>query len=391
MASAPGPSKGLIRKKSRISTLGSRRSAEQLETVVKTALDVISNCIKSSEYLKQLCGKLKGLKIEVTPPMKKIIDRLNDDTEAIKKLKEKIASIKEGFTNKNFKSLKKDLKAMVDNIETISMEKAQLVSEILCQSEASKIIKSFEKSANEATDINQHLMPDTQTKIFIETVIDRNRKIIECLELLYKLIPNYIRDEKENILNLPSTSKEALNNEKVPSRSKETSSKNRIPTQLLILEKKLPIDRDVTLSLIGNIEIEDGAAATNASNRTSSLSESARKEEQRRLLSGYLLDDTGVIDEVVLELQEPKGDLMNFSENISASQRNLTARGEINGRVMNQPLPVFEVDISENIQTPRGAKVIAVVESEAGRAQQVGVLLPSTTPGRSIHGRFNAR
>ena len=137
--------------------------------------------------------------------------------------------------------------------------------------------------------------------------------------------------------------------------------------------------------LIGNVLIEDESGNCQSSCRA----KCDQNQEYRHVLYGFLEEDNGSLEKVRLELTEPIGDLINFSNSSSGFNRSLTARIEIDGKSLEEYLPVVEIDLLNENSSPEAAKVIAIVENNlTGRPQKVEVALVPTSTDKQIHGKI---
>lgn len=337
------------------------------ENAAKSALEVIENCIKNGQEILKVC---RNDGIAKSPALKQITDRIEEDTKAVVQLKEKVASLHESARNGNQDAMKWQFVEMMSETGNISMEKLQMFSDLLCLTETSSVKKKFQESEQELLKIDKNSMPDENARKFTEMLVSRNRKIIDCLDFVYKLLPKVFvakSGEDQKLLELSTTM----------NRSKK-------PRKLYILGENFaqqPLQEN-QFSFLGNITIEGGSGDLQPSRLASN-----QQPHYRQLLSGYLEDDEGNLDQVFLKLTEPFGDLMNFTD---VGLQNLTAKIEIDGQMSEHPLPVVEIDLLAG-QTPteEAAKVIAIVENNrTGGNQEIEVALVPTSPQEAVHGRI---
>ena len=131
---------------------------------------------------------------------------------------------------------------------------------------------------------------DATTKSFLENLIERNRKIVKCLNNVMLKLSSFQEQNESN----------------------KTSGK--LKKKLFIFNDDLQnslTSNSTRKSQIGTIEIQGGASGS------SQASTSLNQSSGRRLVSGFLLDEAqGGID-VMLELKEPatqEGQNANTSE-----------------------------------------------------------------------------
>lgn len=344
-------------------------SSDQFETAMKSALNVITNCIANSEDLINLCKNYQQQEgINMTPGLKIIVDRIIEDTKAVVNLNAKVAKIKESVKSDNFETIKNDFDGMMRGIDTISNEKLKMFSALICLTEASHVRKRLAQSEKELNEMDPSLLPDDKMKKLARVLVERNKTIMDCLDNFYALMSK-----------LP----DAVSGQPGP-----TKSCSKLPKKLFILgenlQQKLP-DLAVQTKLIGSVVIEDESGKC----RSPSRRKFDQPNDYRYLLSGFLEEDNGNLQEVRLELTEPIGDLINFSEDSSGFDRPLTARVEINGNPLEMSLPVVEIDLLDKDMSAEAARVIAIVENkETGMPQKVELSLIPTSPEKQIHGKI---
>jgi hypothetical protein len=337
------------------------------ETSTKTALEVIENCVKNGQDLLKACAKVKDDGSVKSAALKQMIDRVQEDTKAIVKLKEKFVKLHESVRDGIQESIKQDFVEIING--EISKEKLQLFSDLLCLTETSNVKKKFQESERELKKIDKNSLPDENTKKFADMLVTRNQKIIECLEYVYKSLPKLLAvkgGDDDRFLEVLSV-----------------SNRTKAPKKLYILGENLTRPpQEHEFSFMGNITIEGGAGDLQPSRFMSHV-----QPQYRIILSGYLEDDEGNLEEVALKLMKPVGDLMNFTE---VGVHNLTAKIELDGQVIDQLLPVIEIDVFDGQKpTEEAAKVIAIVENErTGMNQEVEVALVPTSPQQTVHGRI---
>lgn len=346
-------------------------SSDQFELALSSALDVIARCIGSNEKLVKDCEEYKAAGVS-SPYLLRIIGRIQEDTQAVVNLKQKISQLNSSIKSGNLLQMRQEFEKMMRSVENISTEKMKMFSEVLCLTETSNVKKRFLETEKELNEMDETQLPDAKTKHLAKLLIERNKKMVRCLDYFNVLLPKLLSEQDTRFLNIMPRS---------PLFNQSQSTK-----KLYILGESLQqrLPEGQRASLIGKVIIEDESRS-----RQKSRSENSQQQEHRRLLSGFLEDDMGNLEEVRLQLIEPLGDLMNFSDTSIGANRTLTAKVEINGQINEKSLPVVEVDLSEDQLSEEAAKVIVIVENkETGNQQPVEMTLVQTSPGAQVHGRI---
>jgi hypothetical protein len=241
-------------------------------------------------------------------------------------------------------------------MDSISSENVNQVVEALMRSKTSKAIRKFEDFEN----LVKNFKGDNVTKDFVHVLIDRNQKIVRCLNHVIHLLP--IPPTIDCSQGIPSSPK----------------SKRRLFILSDDLQKTVASPNMSHMSKVGTITIQsDGAAA-----QTSSVTFGSQTvTHHRRFVNGILQDDVSSM-EVMLELKEPASDSINFID-FSSTMNRLSASLAMNGEEL-ENIEVYEISITE---TPNN--VIAVVENErTGEHEEVSVQIVPTEPNNDCHGRI---
>lgn len=323
---------------------------------LKCVLDLLQNCIHNGHEVKKLCdGTPETLKSNEL--IRQFVEKINEETKALEKMKKKIFSMMDSNTQKDYDKLKDELQNMINSMDSISNENVNQVIEALMRSKTSKTMRKFADWENLVKDFKG----DNVTKEFVNVLIDRNQKIIKCL--------NRVIDK------LPILATANCNNEALP----PTPKRNR---KLFILsddlQKTIALPDRRQMSKIGTVTIHsDGSAA-----QATSVSFEGQTLMPRRNISGFLLDDVSGI-EVHLELREDfsssTSDLIDLSSTTSKLEASLKLEGE-----PLENIEIFEISI---LDIPN--EVIAVVENDqTGEREEVAVQIVAAEPNNEVHGRI---
>lgn len=348
-------------------------SSDQFERALSSALDVIARCITSSEKLVKECENYKTAGAGASPFFLNIIKRIQDDTQAVVSLKKKFSQLNRSIKSGNLQQMREEFDRMMKSVDNISTEKIKMFSEVLCVTETANVKKRFLKTEKELTEMDETQLPDEKTKNFANMLIERNKKLIRCLDYFNILLPKLpTGPQSQQFLNVMPRG--------------PAFDQSQLAKKLYILgeslQQRLPDEKRA--SLIGKVLIEDESGSSQKPSRIEDT-----QQQVRRLLSGFLEDSAGNLEEVRLQLTEPHGDLMNFSDTSVGVNRTLTARVEIAGKRMEKSLPVVEVELSEDQPSETSAKLIAIVENrETGHQQPVEMSLVPTSPETQIHGKI---
>lgn len=156
------------------------QSANPIKIYLEKALQVIENCIEAGEKMVKSCEK-----IYETPALEAIVKRLREDTNAIVEMREKILKIKRSVTLGNQEIIKSDLQSMISGMKNVSDERIHMLSDVVsnmfCLTEASRVKKNFEATDKELNDMEQHLFPNERLKQFARTLRVRNNMVVQSL------------------------------------------------------------------------------------------------------------------------------------------------------------------------------------------------------------------
>lgn len=309
-------------------------------------LNCIQNCVSINSSLVALCNSTE----QVRGPLEYLMRQVNNDTHALKRLRRRILSLKAAM-NEDVEALRDTLDDMIQNLESISRDKVQLITNVLCLNEASKVQKNCELTYRTAKELIKNQSLNKQSRKIAEMIERRNEKLISCLNHFNDLMPKFC-EKTQNSTTMNQRSLIILGDN---------------------IQQRLPEIN--TNDLIGSVTIED-ETATRSSYRTVNMNHS-----MRQWLSGFLVDENENIQEVLLELTSPG------EENINDSGRNLTARVQISGE-MNESLPLYEIDSFED-DLSDNSKIIAIVANPStGQQKSVEVSLVPTSPQNKIHGQI---
>lgn len=344
-------------------------SIEKCSIVMKTALDIIGNCIKNGEELVRLCEESQTRSAEKSPAIKDIIRRTRVDMNTMTQLKTKIAKLSESVRSGDRNEINTNLESMINSMENLSDEKIKLVSDMLCLTETSKLKSKLEATGKKYDDIEQETLADDKTRVLVKMMRSRNEKLTVCIGEVYNILKDLLNGDR-----------------RMTPANVQPTHHSQSPKKLYIIGEHLRqrLNEPGWSDPIGSVIIED----LSNSNRHSS-SPNVQQSEHRHILSGFLEDEDGHMERVVLELSEPMGDLMDFSDDSVDSQRQLTARVQLAGQSLEQSLPLVEIDLSDEAGyvSDDAAKVVAIVLNEqTGVTQPVELALVPTSTGQRIHG-----
>lgn len=350
-------------------------SLEKIGSVAQTALDIIGKCVENGEDVERFYNDSKTAGAGQSPAIQEIINRTREDTKAMIQLKSKIKQLNESVRSGNRNAIKNDIENMISSLEKLSAEKIQMVSDVLCLTETSKVRKKLEATDKIYDTIDLKTLHD-KTRLFVKLLRSRNQKVIVCIGEVYNTLKNLLSD-KRVVLPAGEPIQSPMN-------------RSQTPKKLYILGENLQqrLDDQYWATLIGNVVIED---LNNSSRSPPRLRNDQQNLEYRHTLSGFLEDDAGNMERVALELSEAVGDFMNFSDDSFESPKKLTARVHLNGQDLEESFPVIEIDLRDeavNI-SKEAARVIAIVQNDrTGRTEPVELALVPTSPEKRIHGKI---
>lgn len=342
-------------------------STDQFDIAVQSALTVIDGCIANSQNVTKFCRDYqRQVGGRISPRLQSIIGWTLNNTKEITKLKRKIVMGKILLNSPTNQIIKREFNNMMNNLSSMSTSALDVFNDLLCLKETTEVRSRIANDVRELSALDPNLQ-DEKTRKFMQLLADRNKKVISCLDYFYSLLPK-----------IP----EGMNDQQCSTAPRCSFSTIESPKKLYVLGENIHqklLDLGGQEELVGIVTIAD-----EAEQRRVSISQ--YDSLHRHLLSGFLVDDNGSIEEVRLELEEPIGDLIDFSETV---YRSLKAHVEMNGTPLEQPLPIVEIDVVEEF-SPSKAKVIAIVENvETGRPHEVEVsLVPTTATGKQVHGKI---
>lgn len=339
-------------------------TVDQIKDTVQSALSVIEGCVSTGESIMDLWKKAGASK--KSRDLKRIIDRNREDLQAMIVFKEKIKKVNESMRHGNNEGIKDDLQEMINRFDEVPAEKLKMMTDVMCLAEASNIRKRFEQTGLELQNIDKSSLPDLNTKRLAYHLEERNRKLIVCISYVSKLLSKLFADS-------------SLCDKAVPNQAMQASIKNRSKStrKLYILGERLDMELPVSSSnfeFIGNLQIQ----REGGSFRKKSEGRGERQAEPRRMLTGYLKDSEGEI-EVALQLIQPDDE--------DLSDGKLVARFEIDGQLLDESMPVIEIELVDEAPLSEAPMVVAVVKDAInGKMQEVEVQLVPTS--EQIHGQI---
>ena len=339
------------------------------DNAAKTALEVIENCIKNGEQILKACEDSKADGLEKPLKLRKVIERIEEDTKAIVNLQKKIELLQESAKKGDRDRIKKYFDEMMTSVGNISTEKLELLTELMCLTETSNVRKKFRETEGELRKIDGS--SDRKTKEFAEILVTRNRKIVECLDYVYKLLPKLL-----------------VVKDGVEGKSKEVSesmNRSNIQFKLYITSENFPVlsPENFDFDLLANLEVD-------GSYEDSPQLETSHNTHPRHLLRGFIEDDDGHFEEIVLKLIEPRANSANFSD---SGVQNLSATIQFKGTKILHEVSMVEIDLQPEQKTQQdlqeSSKMIALVHNDqTGMNQSIEVSMVPTTPEKQIHGRI---
>ncbi|XP_070491020.1 uncharacterized protein [Chironomus tepperi] len=333
-------------------------------SAIKDALEVYTECIKNGNEIKNLCEQCTNATVKSHPIFKKLVNKIVEDTKAIEKLKSRIDGLQKSADENDLKKWKTDLGNVINSIESASNETIIKISHAFASSGTKEIKKKFEETDKILSDTDLTQIKDEAARNFLNVLMERNRKVVECLKYAESLLPKYFK--------LPQTD---------------------IPRILLKKNRKLVIigdDSSRSMSFSKNYDHLGEVIIKSLLPSRSGMSKSQSSALFKDSLNGYLIEDLDKT-EVMLKLIEADNsiNLMEFSRMAnSTDQVKLSATIEINGEI-DEDVDIVEIGVIEDYQSTKGPEAIAIVENnQTGVFNKVPIQIIPVTPEKEIHGKI---
>lgn len=335
---------GAIRKQLETSTQNGR---EQMEKVTEATQRVVGDCLKNAEEILKTCETWRN-ESDGSSAFDSITERAEEDIEAIMRLNRMIARLN----------------------EISSSGKQERIAEVFQSviAEVAEVSKKFEMTGKELNDMKGF---DDKKKEFVEMLVERNRKVANCLNHTYtSLLKQFQELSLAGDVSWSSPITTSTPKSRKPSQPPS-------PQVLFLLGKSFErfyfIER---LMLVGKVTLGDDSKISSQPSPPRNLMEPGRREYVR----GFLQDEAGNLDKVALRLMKPTGEPNDTGGT-------LMARVELHGQHFETTMPVFEIELSQRADD--SPKVVAIVENEqTGEPKAVELSLVQTSPGPQIHGRI---
>lgn len=320
---------------------------------LKNVLDFLKNCIHNGHEVIKICDDAPGA-VKSNPLIQQFIDKIKSETGELEDMLRKFSVLMQSNKPEFYAKWKIELQAIIESMESMSNENCNQIMDAVTKSKISKAKRNFQDFEKLVKDFKG----DDVTKDFAKMLMERNGKIINCLNKVISMLP------KAHVDNLTGS---------------DATPKSR--KKLFIFSDDLQrtiISPATQRTQIGSVNIQsDGAAAHSAS-----VTFSNQTMTQRRSLNGFLQDEGGST-EVVLELREPTHDsvdLIDFSGSLGKHNATIALEG---GQEEN--IEVYEINLMD--MSINGAPMIALVENNrTGEYQEVPVEIVPTNPNNDVHG-----
>ena len=162
-------------------------------SAIKDAMEVFTECIKNGNEIKNLCEKCSNATIKSHPIFKKLVDKIVDDTKAIEKLSLMIDDLQKSADGNDYKKWRADFGQVINSLETASNDTIVKLSHAVASSGAKKVKKKFEEIEKIISDTDISQIKDEAGRNFLNVLIERNRKIVECLKYAESLLPKFFK------------------------------------------------------------------------------------------------------------------------------------------------------------------------------------------------------
>jgi hypothetical protein len=226
------------------------------------------------------------------------------------------------------------------------MDKLELLSDVLCLTETSKVRRKFVETTEELKSLEHD--DDESTKKIVAFLVERNKKLIDCLD--------YVKDQLPKLMVVRGGEDKKF--------FEMTEAINRLdtlkaPIKLFVTDKRLDIVKtaDDHLEFLGTVEIGGGDSSD------------AREEEslKGKIFSGFIESTDGSIEEVLLIYKTRVGKKTN--DNIEDTATRIQFEGDKQPR----KLLVMKVDLlpTVTLRSDGLAKTVAghpVARDEPGKA-----------------------
>lgn len=323
-------------------------------SALNNALDVFNECIKTGKEIENLCEKCTNATIKSHPIFKKVMQKIQEDTKEIERLKGKVQNIKKCLEENDCKKWKADVGDIINTFDCSSKDTMANLSHDLASSIAENVKRKFEENEKFFVDTDVSKIEDENVRNFFKVLTERNQKIIDCLRYANSQLPNLFK------------------------------SKGRKHRKLFITSESVNAKSNEGYERLGELTIGNQSSLNTASS-------CSQVTELKQNLNGYLIEDSGKT-EVLLKLKETTQgftNLIEFSQNTNNFDvQMLTAKIEINGEV-DDNVEVFEISYPHDNRDMKGSTAVAIVQdNKTGDLNHVPIQIVPTIQNNEVHGKI---
>lgn len=315
---------------------------------IRNALDILNSCIENGKDVLKFCNETPET-IRSNPKISQFISKINEETNSIERLKKKISDLIE-TRSQDFTKCKTDLISMVSSMDSLSVDDFNYITKAVANSKISKVKRKIEENEKSV----KNFQGDDVSKNFLKILIERNQKIVNCLNHVSKLLSKTSFDDTDATIN----------------------------RQLFIYGEDLQrtmVDRSQNKQRIGSVTIQGGGEGFQSSTINTTTN--------RQSFRGFLKENSGNVTEVILELKQQLGHDIT-TQSITNQVPKLSATLAIEGEI-EQNVEVFEVTVNDIPPEQVGPTVIAVIQNEnTGNIEQVPMQMLPLTPRPDVHGQI---
>ncbi|KAG5684548.1 hypothetical protein PVAND_013774 [Polypedilum vanderplanki] len=308
----------------------------------RNAQEIFEACIKNVEECKKLLESQTNDEVQKNPVIRNFMEKTDESKKEIKSFSEKLRLLKK---TENCAALETELGDIIHKLDAISFGTIKTLKEAVAASKVSKLKKEFVKNE----EILNKLGSDAKYHDLVMKLIERNNKIVKCLEFARSVLPDYFGTQGD--------------------------SQHQGKKKLFIIgdDLKMNLNVDINLEKLGEVTIHCESDA-------SKISTTGQIPEYPSTLNGFLQHENGEKTEVVLKLKEKhQFNLMEFSGEESKMSATISIPGEAEEKI-----EVVEINLTHH----EGPELLALVQNEEGVVDEVRVQLVPITPERSVHGKI---
>lgn len=322
--------------------------------------EIFDACIKHGEEIQNKFESEMGDAVKSNSILKSLIDKIKEDTKNIEALKGKIDDMmRKGAEPKTYHEWKAEIINTIQTLKAVSHENVVKINEALAVTNASKLERKFGEHERVLEKID--VKGDETVKKFALMLLEKNKKIVDCLKHANSLIPKFFGIKSE------------IDGKKM---------KRKL---FIIGDDLFKINPALANNLqsIGLVNIQCGVQFNSKTTaRTKTL-------VYPKELKAYLQNENGEHLEVILKLKEqpsvPTVNLIEFSQD-NDNESKLSATLAINGED-EESVEIVEININDNI-SQKGPELIATIENDVtGGLEKVRMQLVPISPEINVHGR----